>query len=144
MAMPDLPQPTFKESKFSFSDKLRQIKQRDVHEIVHSNQKSILNYSKHNNSLMRGMIGDQAQSSIQNLIGARYQESLKSISQEEIASQRSLICSRQTDYLNNNISGITAPTGMRSFTQLLRRASSRGSHNTPNNIEESKDEPDFN
>jgi hypothetical protein len=33
---------------------------------------------------------------------------------------------------------------MHSFTQLLRRASSRGSHNTPNNIEEAKDEPEFN
>ena len=54
--------------------------------------------------------------------------------------------SRQTgpEFMNNNGNKSQVDNKKRSFTQLLRRASSRGSHNTPN-IEETKDEPtDFN
>ena len=83
MIMPELPQTSLKENKFSFQDKLRQMKQRDITEIVHGNDQSILNYSKHNNSLMRGMMGEPPNSSILNMIGNHYQESLKSLSQEE-------------------------------------------------------------
>lgn len=83
MIVGSLPQPTLTESKFSFSDKLRQIKQREIPEIVRNTEnQSIMNtYSKHNNnSLMRGMIGDQAPNSILNVIGTNYGDSLKSIS----------------------------------------------------------------
>ncbi len=74
------------------------------------------------------------------MIGQNYHDSLKSISQEEPVSQKSLIASRQTDYGAgcNAFQQSQNADKVRSFTQLLRKASSRGSHN---NHEESKDEP---